>query len=253
MRFQSHPSRTCALAVLLTSVVAALLAGITATFPSARAEPPPAGPEADKRDVPDKADKADKADFAREVRPIFEAHCYKCHDAGKHKGGLRLDSKQTAFIGGDSGEPSLVPHDPDHSKLIQLVRGDDPDSVMPPKGKRLTPQQVDVLVRWVKQGADWPEGIDKPSEALTHWSFNKPVRPALPDVKQKDWVRNPIDAFVLAGLEKAGLSPSPEADRYELVRRASLDLVGLPPTPEEVEAFVEPGLRRKGVASCFCG
>jgi mono/diheme cytochrome c family protein len=180
----------------------------------------------------------DAVDFARDIQPIFQNGCYKCHDAAKHKGGLRLDSKATAFIGGDSGDPSLVPHDPDHSKLVTLVRGDDPSSVMPPKGDRLTAQQVDLLVRWVKQGANWPDGVDHPSQALTHWSFRKPERPALPGVKKKEWVRNPIDAFVLARLEKEGLCPSPEADRYTLIRRLSLDLIGLPPTPAETQAFV---------------
>ena len=177
-------------------------------------------------------------DFVRDIRPIFETNCYKCHDAAKHKGGLRLDSKQTAFIGGDSGDPSIVPKDPDHSKLIQLVRGDDPNSVMPPKGDRLSKQQVELLVRWVKQGAAWPDGIDRPSQALTHWSFTKPVRPLVPKVAQKQLVRNPIDAFVLAALEKEGLSLSPEADKYTLVRRLYLDLIGLPPTPAQVEEFV---------------
>ncbi|MDB5355849.1 MAG: hypothetical protein JWN24_2302 [Phycisphaerales bacterium] len=181
---------------------------------------------------------ADAVDFVRDVQPILQSSCYKCHDAAKHKGGMRLDSKATAFIGGDSGEPSLVPHDPDHSKLITLVRGDDPNSVMPPKGDRLSKQQIDLLTRWVKQGANWPDGVDHPGQALTHWSFSKPVRPALPDVKRKDWVRNPIDAFVLARLEKEGLAPNPEADRYTLIRRLSLDLIGLPPTAQEVEAFV---------------
>ena len=177
-------------------------------------------------------------DFARDIRPIFEANCYKCHDAAKHKGGLRLDSKATAFIGGDSGDPAIVPHDPDHSKMVQLVRGDDPSSVMPPKGDRLTKTQVDLIVRWVKAGAAWPDGIDRPAQALTHWSFNKPKRPAIPTVKLQHWVRNPIDAFVLANLERNDLEPSPEADRYTLVRRLYLDLIGLPPTPKEVADFV---------------
>jgi len=177
-------------------------------------------------------------DFARDIRPIFEANCYKCHDAAKHKGGLRLDSKATAFIGGDSGDPAIVPHDPDHSKMVQLVRGDDPSSVMPPKGDRLTKTQVDLIVRWVKGGAAWPDGIDRPAQALTHWSFIKPKRPAIPTVKLQHWVRNPIDAFVLANLERNGLEPSHEADRYTLVRRLYLDLIGLPPTPKEVADFV---------------
>jgi mono/diheme cytochrome c family protein len=177
-------------------------------------------------------------DFIRDIRPIFENNCYKCHDADKHKGGLRLDSKQTAFIGGDSGEQSIVPGDPDHSKLIQLVRGDDPMSVMPPKGDRLAKEQVDALVRWVKQGAAWPDGIDKPAAALKHWSFSKPVRPQIPKVAHQAWVRNAIDSFVVARLEQEGLAPSADADKYALVRRVYLDLIGLPPSPAEVDQFV---------------
>ena len=177
-------------------------------------------------------------DFVRDIQPIFENACYRCHDGAKHKGGLRLDSKATAFIGGDSGEPSLVRHDPDHSKIIQLVRGDDPNSVMPPRGDRLTPRQINLLSRWVAQGATWPDGVDKPSAVLTHWSFSKPVRPELPAVKAMSWARNPIDYFVLSRLEHQGLAPSPEADRFTLCRRLYLDLIGLPPTPRQVDDFV---------------
>jgi hypothetical protein len=179
-------------------------------------------------------------DFVRDIQPIFAARCYKCHDAAKHKGGMRLDSKLTAFVGGDSGDPSILPHDPDKSKIIQLVRGDDPKLVMPPKGKGdpLTAQQIDLLVRWVKQGAFWPDGVDHASAALTHWSFNPPTRPAIPAVNDIGWARNPIDHFILAKLAQESLKPSPEADRYTLIRRLTLDLIGLPPTPHEVEEFV---------------
>jgi mono/diheme cytochrome c family protein len=180
----------------------------------------------------------DKVDFVRDIQPIFESSCYKCHDGAKHKGGLRLDNKATAFIGGDSGEPSLVAHDADHSKIIPLVRGDDPNSVMPPKGDRLSKTQIDLLTRWINQGAAWPDGVDKPAAALSHWSFSKPVRPALPAVKLNNWCKNPIDQFILAKLEKEGLAPSPEADKYTLCRRLYLDLIGLPPSPAEVDAFV---------------
>ena len=177
-------------------------------------------------------------DFVRDIQPVFAQNCYKCHDAAHHKGGMRLDSKATAFIGGDSGEASIVPHDSEKSRLIQLVRGDDPNAIMPPKGKRLSAHQVDLLVRWVKQGANWPDGVDHPSAGLTHWSFIAPVRPLAPAVNDSVWVRNPIDNFVLDGLTKAGLKPSPEADRYTLVRRLYLDLIGIPPTPAQVHQFV---------------
>ena len=182
-------------------------------------------------------------DFARDVQPIFAQHCYKCHDGGSRKGGLQLDTKERALAGGDSG-PMLARGDPANSKIIHLVSGHDPKEVMPPKGKGdpLTPQQVDVLARWVKQGAAWPDGVDKVADAkptTSHWAFQKPVRPEVPAVKQKDWARTPIDQFVLARLEKEGLTPSKEADRHALIRRVSLDLVGLPPTPDEVKRFVE--------------
>ena len=162
-------------------------------------------------------------------------NCYKCHDGAHRKGGLQLDEKQKALAGGDDG-PILTAGDPDKSKLIHFVRGDDPKEVMPPKGKgeRLKPEQVDVLVRWVEQGAVWRDGAvattAKPP-AASHWAFKLPVRPEPPAVKQKAWVRNPIDDFILARLEKEGLTPSPEADRHALIRRVSLDLTGLPPTP----------------------
>jgi mono/diheme cytochrome c family protein len=203
---------------------------------------------AEARAVAPAPSQADAIDFVRDIQPIFANNCYKCHDAAKHKGGMRIDSKATAFIGGDSGEASIVPSDPDKSKLIQLVRGDDPKSFMPPKGNRLTAQQVALLVRWVKQGARWPDGVDHPSAALTHWSFRAPKPPAIPKVGDLSWVRNPIDNFVLAKLQHEGLKPSPEADRYTLIRRLSFDLIGLPPTPQEVQEFVNdrsPGAYEK--------
>ena len=182
-------------------------------------------------------------DFVRDVQPIFARHCYECHDAKSRKGGFQLDVKGRAMAGGDSG-PAVAPGDPEKSKLIHLVRAHDPKEVMPPKGKGqpLTAQQVGVLERWVKQGANWPEGVDKVAAdakpQAAHWAFKAPVRPEVPQVGRKQWVRNPVDAFILARLEKEGLTPSPEADRHALIRRLSLDLVGLPPTPEEVKAFV---------------
>ena len=180
-------------------------------------------------------------DFVRDVQPIFAQHCYKCHDGSTRKGGFQLDTKARALAGGDHG-PAVTAGDPEKSRLIHLVRGDNPKEVMPPKGQRLTAQQIDVLARWIKQGAAWPDGIDKPANAkpqAAHWAFQKPVRPEPPAVKQKDWVCNPVDQFILARLEKEGLAPSKEADRHALIRRLSLDLTGLPPTPQDVKQFVE--------------
>ena len=175
-------------------------------------------------------------DFARDVQPIFAAKCYDCHGPAKQKGGIRLDAA-AALQGGDSGDPLLVASEPDKSHLLKLVRGDG-DEVMPPKGEKLTPQQVDVLSRWVKQGGMWPEtGQPLAKAKLKHWSFNAPVRPSVPKT-DNGVARNPIDGFILAKLTKEGLKQSPEADKYQLIRRVTLDLTGLPPTPAEVDAFV---------------
>jgi mono/diheme cytochrome c family protein len=186
-----------------------------------------------------------KVDFTRDVRPILEAKCFACHGAKHSKGGLRLDVKQQALLGGDSGQVIKSGH-ANESLLLQLVSGADPKKVMPPAGPRLTPAQVKVLRDWIDQGATWPEpppltkggpGGGSGTQP-THWSFRPVKRPALPKVKNQAWVRNPIDAFVLAKLEAKGLKPSPAADRVTLIRRLSLDLLGLPPSVEDVEAFV---------------
>ena len=179
-------------------------------------------------------------DYAKDVQPILQARCYECHGPEKQKGGFRADSKTHAMQGGDSGDKPIVAGDAEKSHLIKLVRGDDPDNVMPPKGDRLTAAQVDVLARWIQQGATWPEAGAAAAQVVkpSHWSFAKPVKREPPAVNEPNWARNPIDAFVLAAQQKQGLKPSPEADRHTLVRRAALDLTGLPPTPAEVDAFV---------------
>jgi mono/diheme cytochrome c family protein len=181
-----------------------------------------------------------KIDFARDIRPIFAKNCYACHGPEKQKSGLRLDRKREALAGGDSGA-AIEPGKSAESLLIELVAGDDPDKVMPPKGDRLTAEQVGLLRAWIDQGAVWPESADAASKgdpAKTHWAFQPIRRPSLPPVKNAAWVRSPIDAFVLAKLESLGIEPSPEADRPTLIRRLSFDLLGLPPTPEEVDRFV---------------
>lgn len=179
----------------------------------------------------------DRVDFVRDIQPIFKQHCLECHGA-KLEGGLRLDSRARALAGGDSGQPAIIAGDPGKSRLIRLVRGEGKVR-MPFKKEPLPTQQIDQLVRWVAQGAIWPDGVDHPEgEAARHWAFVKPLRPPLPKVKDSRWPRNGIDYFVLARLEEEGLTHSPEADRYSLIRRLSLDLIGLPPAPEEVDAFV---------------
>ncbi|MBA4150267.1 MAG: DUF1549 domain-containing protein [Verrucomicrobia bacterium] len=180
-----------------------------------------------------------KINFVADIQPIFEKSCYTCHGEKMQRGDLRLDIKQLAFQGGTHGAVFTAGKSAD-SRLIHLVAGLDPDLVMPQKGDRLTSEQVSILRAWIDQGAVWPDGVDKAKfvDPKDHWAFKAPVRPALPKVKNKKWGRNPMDAFVLARLEKEKLSPSNEADKVTLIRRLSLDLVGLPPTIEEVDQFL---------------
>ena len=177
-----------------------------------------------------------KVEFARDVRSIFAAKCFACHAGEQREGGLRLDRRANALTGGDSG-PLLAAGKSAESRLIRYVSGLDADHVMPPAGPRLTAAQVAVLRAWIDQGAVWPEE-NVGSGGSQHWAFKPVVRPPVPQVNGRAWVRNPIDAFILAELEKRRIRPSPEADRVTLIRRASLDLTGLPPTPEEVDAFL---------------
>jgi hypothetical protein len=165
--------------------------------------------------------------YNRDIRPILAENCFACHgpDSAARKGELRLDQPAAA-----ASKKAIVPGKPEDSSVMHRILSNDPDEVMPPPSTRkvLTPQQKDLLKRWIATG----------SEYQPHWSFIAPTRPAVPPVKNAGWVRNPIDAFVLSKLEAAGLSPAPEADRRTLARRLSLDLTGLPPSPELVDAFV---------------
>ncbi|MFN8006983.1 MAG: DUF1553 domain-containing protein [Terriglobia bacterium] len=175
---------------------------------------------------------AGMVDFQRVVRPILSDNCFHCHgpDANTRMADLRLDTKEGAFAVRESGTV-IVAGKPQESLLYQRITAEDVGRRMPPESshKSLTGPQIEILKKWIEQGAGWKE----------HWSFAAPVRPKLPEVKAKGWVRNPIDEFILAKLEAAGLEPAPEADRRTLVRRLSLDLTGLPPEPAEVEAFVK--------------
>lgn len=180
-------------------------------------------------------------DFVQEIRPLFEKHCVSCHGAEKQKGGLRLDIKAAAFTGGDDHAPNIVPGKPKDSPLLKFVGGEDPDLLMPPKGERLTAEQLALLTRWIEEGASWPDGVDasKLVDKRDHWSLKPMACPTPPVCKNDTWARSPLDSFVLATLEKEGLTPAPEADRKDWLRRVSFDLTGLPPNPEEVEAFVK--------------
>ncbi|MCY3777020.1 MAG: PSD1 and planctomycete cytochrome C domain-containing protein, partial [Candidatus Aminicenantes bacterium] len=180
-------------------------------------------------------------DFARDIRPIFEANCNQCHGADQSMNGLRLDTREAALKGGQSG-PAILPGDGASSLLYRKIVGDAPGSPMPLTGT-LPRDQVEMIRTWLDQGAPWTEAIDGTGAGVKkHWAYVKPVRPSLPKVNDVSWVRNMIDRFVLERLEREGLEPSPEASRETLIRRVTLDLIGLPPTPEEVDAFVEDEL-----------
>src|SRR5215831_9211880 len=181
---------------------------------------------------------ANAVDFKKDVQPIFADHCLQCHGPNKQEAQFRLDSKEIALKGGELGV-AIVPGKSAESLLIQAVSGTKPDLVMPKKGERLTAEQIGLLRAWIDQGGNWPDDASaKTKDPRSHWAFIPPVRPAVPVVKRNTWPRNPIDDFVLARLEKEKLKPSPEADRRTLIRRLSLDLVGLPPTIKEVEDFI---------------
>lgn len=179
-----------------------------------------------------------EVDFATVIRPILEKNCVECHGPEKSKAGLRLDLKTDALKGGDTGA-LLVAGDSAKSLLVQVVEGTHADiSRMPKKRDPLSPGQIALLRKWIDQGANWPDDAPKEDLRLKHWAFKAPVRPPLPEPKNKRWVRNPVDSFILARLEREPLTPAPEADKTTLLRRLSLDLIGLPPTPEEVDAFL---------------
>jgi hypothetical protein len=165
-------------------------------------------------------------EFNRDIRPILSDNCFNCHGPAKtaRKADLRLDTKEGALT-------VIAPGKLKESLLYQRITSIDPHERMPPEktGKKLSAVQIDLVKRWIEQGAPWQE----------HWAFIAPKRPELPKVKNAAWVKNPIDAFILARLEQDGMAPSPEADARTLIRRVTLDLTGLPPTPSEVDEFVK--------------
>jgi hypothetical protein len=183
-----------------------------------------------------------KIDFTKEIQPVFSSACYECHGSEKQKGGLRLDRKQDALKGGDTG-PLLVAGKSSESLLILAVTGKKEGLVqMPKKRDPLKPEQIDLLRAWIDQGANWPESaVAERKDWRTHWAYIAPVCPNVPVSKNARWVRNPIDAFVIARLEKEKLQPAAEADKTTILRRLSLDLIGLPPTVSEVDAFLKDG------------
>jgi hypothetical protein len=167
-------------------------------------------------------------DFALQVQPILAARCMKCHGPSKANGGLAFDKPEHAFAETESGEKAIVPGKSGESGLITRITSSDEAIQMPPEGKRLSEAEVAIIKKWIDQGANWSK----------HWSYRELARPAVPEVANRQWAKNDIDKFILERLEEAKLSPSPPADKVALIRRAYYNLTGLPPTPAEVEAFV---------------
>jgi mono/diheme cytochrome c family protein len=228
------PLPTCCLSPLLAFRSACWLSGLLACWPACileAAEPHPG-------QLPPPATRP--IDFAKDIEPIFSGHCYSCHGPGKQESALRLDRKAAALMGGESfGAQAIIAGNSAESVLIQAVAHTHPDLKMPRKGERLGTEQVGLLRAWIDQGAAWPESAVAPArDPKAHWAFKAPVRPLPPAVKDRKWIRSPADQFILARLERDGLKPSTEADKVTLLRRLSLDLIGLPPTPAEVDAFL---------------
>jgi cytochrome c553 len=177
--------------------------------------------------------------FREKVAPILEARCVRCHGMGAKKGGLSLTSAEALRAGGEGG-PVVEPGKPGESTLIEKVSGEKPE--MPKGGRPLSGEEVAALRKWVEDGAHWPSGVTlrgPKADATGWWAFRPIERPRVPDVKDSTWVRTPIDAFVLAALERKGVRPSPEADRRTLIRRVTFDLTGLPPSPGEIDAYLK--------------
>ena len=171
---------------------------------------------------------SDRVDFSRDIRPILNQNCVACHGGVRQKNNVSFIYRDEALGVGKSGLRTIVPGDPDASEFIKRITSTDPDVRMPYHGPALLPQQVELLRKWIKQGAQWDD----------YWAFVPPKPQPLPKVEQSGWVRQPLDRFILARLEKEGLEPSPEADKAALLRRVSFDLTGLPPTAAELQAYL---------------
>jgi hypothetical protein len=219
--------------------VAAVLIGLSWAFSAAADD-----------GAPGRADARKPVDFAARIRPILARACWKCHGPEKPKGGLRLDSRAAAMAGGDSGEPAIRPGDPRAGELMKRVTSDDPGARMPLRGDRLPPDEIALLERWIVAGAPWADrgaSASAPAVAVEkvvtdadreHWAF-RPLRDVMPPIPaSKVATPHPIDRFLLAAMDPKGLAMAPEAGRQTLIRRLNFDLVGLPPSPEQVEAFV---------------
>ncbi|HND56625.1 MAG TPA: DUF1549 domain-containing protein, partial [Pirellulaceae bacterium] len=175
---------------------------------------------------------ADDVGFVRDVRPILEKHCYSCHGPDKQKSGLRLDVRAAAFQGGDGEGPAIVARKSAESPIVRRVSSDDRDERMPPEGPGLSKPEIATLVRWIDGGAAWPDGVDRAKlvDKRDHWSFKPLSMPA---------GRESLDQFIVAKLQERNLALSPAAAPTDWLRRVTFDLTGLPPTPDEVRAFID--------------
>ena len=187
-------------------------------------------------------------DYARDIEPILAQHCYECHGAAKARGKLRLDLRASALKGGNTG-PAVVPGNSEQSIIVRRLLGLDGEEQMPKDADPLPAAQIALIRTWIDTGAVWPEttesaAVDKTkADAPVHWAYRAPSRPPLPPVRNSEWGRTPIDRFILARLEREGLSPSHEAPLETLVRRVSLDLIGLPPSPQELDEVLADASR----------
>ena len=170
---------------------------------------------------------APQVDYEHDVLPILQDRCYSCHDEAKQRAGLRLDVRSKAL------KKVIIPKDADGSELVRRITHSDKAERMPRNGEPLTETEITTIRAWIDAGANWPDDLANEPKTHEHWAFNPPVRPDVPKLAD-----HPIDAFVRAKLQQEGLQPAAEADRTTLIRRLYLDLIGLPPTPAQVDAFV---------------
>ncbi len=169
-----------------------------------------------------------KISFDKEVKPILAKHCFACHGPEKQESEIGFHEEKEAFRKGESGDYAIVPGDPEKSHLFHRIKSDDEDIKMPPEGKNLSSREIEIIHNWIQQGAKWEK----------HWAFEKLTRPDIPKVKNKNWVKNPVDEFILNKLEKEKLSPASPATKQKLIRRLYYDLTGLPPSYEQVQNFL---------------
>ena len=179
----------------------------------------------------------EQVDYEQSIKPILETHCYSCHGGLKQESGLRLDTGALIRQGGDSG-PAVTAGDVEGSALVERITESDESLRMPPEGKSLSPEQIQRIRDWVSQGATSPDYEQPEEDPREHWAFQKPARPIVPPVTNTDWLRTPVDAFIAAEHEKRGLAPLSPASNHVLLRRVYLDLIGLPPSRDELHAFM---------------